>query len=87
MTYRTRTVAPMPREQVGAILQNEQRAVILDLDDETIVGDVMRFVSGETDASLRAGVLRIATHRTTAGAAHVMISLRPLTKAEKEALK
>lgn len=82
-----RTCTDLERQEVEAILQNEQRAVLLQAEDETKVGDMMRFVSNETDVNKRRDVFRMVTHRNPQFGGSVVVSIRPLTNAEKLALK
>lgn len=83
MSFQIRTFTGIPRSIVTAILINAQRAIILDEGDDTAVGDLVRIVSDEPNPAERLCVTRVVTHRSTAR----VISLRPLTEDEKEALK
>ncbi len=75
------------RAEVLAILNNERRYLFGQMLENVAVGDVLCFISNEADANSRLACFRIVTDSASYGDFGSILSLRPLHKAEKEALK
>lgn len=82
-----RTFTGVPREQVDAIFANKQRAFAVPSSEQFLMGDVVRFVSDETDPRARCDTTRAVTHRLEIDDLRSIISLRPLATFEKDNLK